>query len=82
VEYCVGMPTNLHIDDKLLTTVMRIGKHKTKREAVNAALEHYRQSMEAEKLIRLFGTIEYDSSHDYKAERRRGTEKALRKAAG
>lgn len=72
------MPTNLRIDDKLLTAVMRIGKHKTKREAVNAALEHYRRSIEAEKLIRMFGTVDYDPSYDYKDERRRGTEVRVR----
>jgi Arc/MetJ family transcription regulator len=32
------MPTNLAIDDKLIDEARRIGKHKTKKEAVTAAL--------------------------------------------
>jgi Arc/MetJ family transcription regulator len=33
------MATNLAIDDRLVNQVKRIGKHKTKRAAVIAALE-------------------------------------------
>jgi hypothetical protein len=73
------MASNLKIDDGLLTEVMKLGKHKSKREAVNTALTHYRRSMKAEGLIKLFGTIDYDPTYDYKAQRRTGTKKALRK---
>jgi Arc/MetJ family transcription regulator len=76
------MATNLHIDDALLADAMKLGKHKSKREAVNAALEHYRRALRAEGLIELFGTIEYDPGYDYKEERRRSTAKGLRKVGG
>mgnify|MGYP003873363165 CR=1 FL=1 len=74
------MASNLKINDSLVTEVMKLGGHKSKREAVDSALEHYRRSMRAEGLIELFGTIQYDPGHDHKAERRRSTRKALRKA--
>ena len=41
------MPTNLAIDDQLLEQARRIGKHKTKKETVNTALEEYISSAEA-----------------------------------
>jgi hypothetical protein len=76
------MASNLKINGALLTEVMKLGKHKSKRAAVDTALEHYRRSMRAEGLIKLFGTINYDPGYDYKAERRRSMEKAVRKTRG
>jgi len=35
------MPTNLAIDDALIDEARRIGHHKTKKEAVTAALDEY-----------------------------------------
>lgn len=37
------MPTNLAIDDQLIETARRIGKHKTKKAVVTEALEEYIQ---------------------------------------
>jgi len=35
------MATNLALDDKLVEEAKRLGKHRTKREAVNEALAEY-----------------------------------------
>jgi Arc/MetJ family transcription regulator len=35
------MPTNLALDDRLIEAARRAGKHKTKKEAVTAALDAY-----------------------------------------
>ena len=35
------MPTNLALDDQLIEEARRTGRHKTKREAVTAALDEY-----------------------------------------
>lgn len=80
--YCVGMPTNLHIDEALLAQAVALGKHKTKREAVNEALEHYVRSKKRSGLTELFGTIDFDPDYDYKAQRRRdsGSTRDRRKA--
>ena len=48
-----------------------MGKHRTKKEAVTRALEDYVRSIEQEKIVSLFGTIDYDPDYDYKKERRR-----------
>jgi Arc/MetJ family transcription regulator len=65
------MPTNLAIDDRLIERARRIGGHKTKKEAVTAALGEYVQRRRQLRLLERFGTIEYDSQYDYKRERRR-----------
>jgi hypothetical protein len=65
------MATNLALDDKLIVEAQRIGKHKTKKEAVTAALSEYVRRRKQLDIVKLFGTIDYDPSYDYKAERRR-----------
>jgi hypothetical protein len=63
------MPTNLAIDDRLITLAQKLGRHKTKKDTVNAALDEYIRRRKQTALIPLFGTIEYDSDYDYKRER-------------
>ncbi len=65
------MATNLAIDYKLLNEAQTIGHHKTKKETVNVALKEYIQRHKQEKILNLFGTIEYDPKYNYKNERDR-----------
>lgn len=65
------MATNLDIDQKLLAQAKRLGKHKSKKEAVNAALTEYVQRHNQLGILKLFGTIDYDEKYDYKAARKR-----------
>ncbi len=65
------MPTNLAIDDALIEEARKTGGHKTKKEAVTAALTEYVQRRKQLDLLKLFGTIDYDAGYDYKAARRR-----------
>jgi len=65
------MATNLALDDALIEEARAIGKHKTKREAVNAALQEYVQRRRQMEIFKLAGTIDYDPAYDYKAQRRR-----------
>jgi Arc/MetJ family transcription regulator len=65
------MPTNLALDDKLIEEARRIGGHKSKKAAVNAALDEYIQRRKQMEVVRLFGTIDFDPKYDYKAERLR-----------
>ena len=64
------MPTNLAIDDHLLEEAQQLGKHKTKRETVNAALDEYIRRRKQQDILTLFGKIEYDEGYDYKRERK------------
>jgi len=65
------MPTNLALDDWLIEAARRDGGHKTKREAVTAALDEYVKRRKQHRILDAFGTVEYDPKYDYKAERRR-----------
>jgi hypothetical protein len=50
---------------------MRLGKHVSKKDAVEAALRHYIQHLGQCKILELFGTIDYDPDYDYKKGRQR-----------
>ena len=65
------MPTNLALDDRLIEEARKAGRHKTKRDAVNAALREYIQHRKRLEMLSLLGTVDFDPSYDYKAERRR-----------
>ena len=65
------MPTNLAIDDRLLEEAQKIGGQPTKKATVNQALLEYIQHRKQAKILKLFGTVEFDSKYDYKKQRRR-----------
>jgi Arc/MetJ family transcription regulator len=65
------MATNLALDDKLIEAARRAGKHKTKKEAVSAALEEYVRRRMQLRILQAFGKFEFDPAYDYKAERQR-----------
>ena len=65
------MPTNLAIDDRLIDEARSIGGHKTKREAVTAALEEYIKRRKQRGILDLVDQVAYDPTYDYRAGRRR-----------
>lgn len=65
------MATNLALDDALIEEARRAGKHKTKKEAVTAALGEYIQRRKQVRILDAFGSFEFDPGYDYKRERRR-----------
>lgn len=65
------MATNLALDDRLIEEARSIGGHKTKKDAVTAALAEYIQRRKQMRITKLFGTIEYEPGYDYKAARLR-----------
>ena len=64
------MPTNLALDDRLIEQARKLGRHRTKKEAVTAALDEYIRRRKQQRILPLFGTIEYHKSYDYKRQRR------------
>jgi hypothetical protein len=64
------MPTNLAIDDRLIQEAQKLGRHRTKKETVTAALDEYIRRRKQQQIISLFGTIDYDPDYDYKRVRR------------
>ena len=67
----VIVATNLALDDALILEAVELGKHKTKKDAVTAALTEYVARRKQTEVVELFGKIEYDPSYDYKMGRRR-----------
>lgn len=65
------MPTNLAIDDNLIKEAQTVGGHKSKKAAVTTALEEYVQRHKQAEIIKYFGTIDFDPSWNYKADRKR-----------
>ena len=65
------MPTNLDLDDKLVDEAKRLGKHRSKRAAVNEALAEYVASRKRRGILEWFDKLEWDPNYDYKAERKR-----------
>ena len=66
------MATNLALDDKLIEEARRSGGHKTKKEAVTAALAEYVRRRKQLRILEAFGTFEFDPGYDHKSERRKG----------
>jgi Arc/MetJ family transcription regulator len=67
----IHMATNLALDDKLIEEARRLGAHKSKKEAVTTALQEYVKRHRQQRILSDFGTVDFDPSYDYKAERRR-----------
>jgi len=63
--------TNLSLDDELIERAKRLGKHRTKREAVDEALREYVASLERTRILERFGTVEMDPKWRYKRDRSR-----------
>jgi Arc/MetJ family transcription regulator len=64
------MATNLDLDDELVEAAQKLGRHKTKREAVNRALDEYVRWLRQQAILDQFGTIQYDPKYDYKKQRK------------
>jgi Arc/MetJ family transcription regulator len=77
----IHMATNLALDDQLIEEARRAGSHKSKKEAVTAALEEYVRRRQQMRILEAFGTFAADSNsvdpaYDYKSERQRKTGQA------
>ena len=66
------MATNLAIDPELLDKALEISGEKTKKATVNRALREFIARREQERLLDLFGKLDWDDGFDYKRERCRG----------
>ncbi|MGA8763618.1 MAG: type II toxin-antitoxin system VapB family antitoxin [Candidatus Sulfotelmatobacter sp.] len=65
------MATNLALDDRLIEQARRAGCHRTKKEAVTAALAEYVKRRKQLRILKVFGSFDLDPRYDYKQERRR-----------
>jgi hypothetical protein len=65
------MATNLQLDDRLIEKAVKMGHHRTKKDAVTKALVEYVRHLEQGKIVSLFETVDFDSAYDYKRQRKK-----------
>ena len=63
------MATNLALDDQLIREAQKAGKHKTKKEAVTAALKQYIAQRKQLTALTLAGKMDFDENYEYKKAR-------------
>ena len=66
------MATKLAISPDLLERVLKLSGKRTKTAAVTLALQEFIARREQGRLLELFGSLDWDPTFDYKAERSRG----------
>lgn len=65
------MATNLALDNDLIAEAVKVGNHKTKKDAVNEALREYVTHKKQQEVLDLFGSIDFDPDYDHKKGRSR-----------
>jgi hypothetical protein len=70
------MATNLAIDPKLIEKALEVSGERTKKAAVTKALEEFIARRDQQRILELFGKLDWDPDYDYKKERGR-TDKKL-----
>ena len=65
------MATNLGIDPDLLDKALAIGGERTKEATVNRALREFIARRGQERLLDLFGKLDWDNGYDHKLDRSR-----------
>lgn len=65
------MATNIQLDEELIKEAVSLGKHPSKRAAVESALREYVRRRKQMEIFELAGKIEYFEDYDYKEGRRK-----------
>lgn len=65
------MATNLAIDPELLDRAVEVSGERTKKAVVTMALQEFIARREQRRVVELMGTLEWNDTFDYKAERSR-----------
>jgi hypothetical protein len=64
------MATNLALEDKLILEAQSLGRHKSKKDAVNSALREYIAHRRQKEIAAFFGGIDFSQAYDYKRARK------------
>ncbi|MBD1858432.1 MULTISPECIES: type II toxin-antitoxin system VapB family antitoxin [Leptolyngbya] len=63
------MTHSLNLDESLIQEALALDEQQNLESVIEAALREYIQRRQRRKIIDLFGTIDYDETYDYKAQR-------------
>ena len=53
------MPTNVALDDSLIEEAVAVGNHRTKKEAITAALQEYVRARKRREIFEWVGKVDY-----------------------
>ena len=67
----VHMAKNVEIDPELIKAALSLSGKRSKRAVIDEALREYVLRRQQRDVIKLFGSIDYDESYDYKKQRSR-----------
>ena len=72
-DMCGGetMAINFELDDRLIRQAVKLGGHRTKKEAVTRVLTEYVSHLKQESILALFGKVDFDTSYDHTRQRAR-----------
>jgi UDP-N-acetylmuramate-alanine ligase len=65
------MATNLALDDSLIEEAVAVGQHRSKKEAVTAALQEYVKARRRLGILEWVGRVDYYDDYDHKKLRRK-----------
>ena len=67
----VHVATNVEINPALIQQALLLGGKRTKREVIEEALHEYVSRREQQRILNMFGTVDYDEAYDYQKQRAR-----------
>ena len=65
------MATTLKLDEGLLRQAVRLGRHRSRQAAATQALTDYVRQRQQDRVLSLFGKVDFDPAYDYKRQRTR-----------
>ncbi|MCT7955397.1 type II toxin-antitoxin system VapB family antitoxin [Laspinema palackyanum] len=63
------MKIPIEIDQQLIAEALALSNFSTENQLIEDALREYIQRRQQQKILELFGTIDYEESYDYKQQR-------------
>ncbi|MBD1825846.1 type II toxin-antitoxin system VapB family antitoxin [Cyanobacteria bacterium FACHB-DQ100] len=63
------MTHSLNLDESLIQEALALDEQQNLESVIETALREYIQRRQRRKIVELFGTIDYEESYDYKAQR-------------
>ena len=63
--------TGISLDEALVEEARKLSGHRTKKAAVTEALQEYVQRHKQQRILELFGPVDYDEGYDPLSERKK-----------
>ena len=64
------MQISIEVDQQLIAEALALSNFSTENQLIEDALREYIQRRQQQKILELFGTIDYEENYDYKQQRK------------